>query len=277
METSISKQTAISPLLSGYQAGYVKAQYGVRVTSLSEPEAETALLELINRAMLELGQSPTGSRPEDRKKYLGVMARMTLNDIKLYFPQVTLEEVANAIRRGIRREYGEYFGFNVIAIHGFIEKYLESDDRNDALAKQNRFLLTQEVPGEPPAINQREIMEAGLARCYEIFKKTGRIIDCGNVNYEMLVKEGRINLTNEEKHLLFKEAERLIRHEEDQQAGSFHQIVARLKGKETDHGTIVSRAKELALKRYFESLHSIGGLSAARNPEASIPAPDNSP
>ena len=259
METSISKVPTISPLLSGYQAGYVKAKYGIKVTALPEREAETALLELINKAILELGQSPAGSKAEDRKKYLGVMARLTLNDIKLYFPHVTLEEVANAIRRGIRREYGEYFGFNVIAVHGFIEKYLESDDRNDALAKQSRFLLTQEVPQEPPALNQREIMEAGLVKCYEIFKKTGRIIDCGNVNYEMLVKEGRINLTDEEKHLLFKEAERLIRYEEDQQAGSFHQIVARLKGQGTDHGTIVSRAKELALKRYFESLRTVGG------------------
>lgn len=254
METSISKKPALSPLLSGYQAGYVKARYGVRVTSLSEPEAETALLELINRAFVELGQLPTGSGSADRKKYLGVMARMTLNDIKLYFPQVTLEEVANAMRRGIRREYGEYFGFNVIAVHGFIEKYLESDDRNDALAKQNRFLLAKDVPEELPVINQQEIMEAGLLRCYENYRKTGRVIDCGNVNYEMLVKEGKINLTNEEKHLIYKEAERLIKHEEDQQAGSFHQIVARLRVQGTDHGTIVSRAKELALKRYFDSL-----------------------
>lgn len=254
MEHSITKSTGISPFITGTELAYVKARNAEKVTDMPEGEALNHIIQIINRAFGELGQTPSGRSPQDRQDNMLAIAKLVLNDLRYYFPQVTVHEVAQAVRRGIREEYGQYYGFNVIAIHKFVESYLDSEERNNALAKQNRFIAAQSVVEEPSDTEKEKIMQEGITRCYQIFKVTGRIIDYGNVNYDHLVARGDINFTVEEKKQFYAEAEVLIKAEalkDEQQV--LHLMQRRFLNKDLKP-LIIARAKELALKRHFQEM-----------------------
>jgi len=248
------KYSGISPYLSREELVFVKLSLAKRVTELTQAEAEKAILELMNRGYAELGQTPQGTGPEERQRYMSAMAKLIITDLEFYFPCVTMAEVAMATKNGIRHQYGEYFGFNVISIHGFVEKYLASEEREAALVRQERYRQSQEVPVEPTAEMQKQIIETGLQQCLETFRKTGRIIDFGNVNYQLLVDRGLINLTCEQKREIYAMADWEIRREKETQELSLAKQLQQLRNPGDNKMEIIARAKELSLRKYFDQL-----------------------
>ncbi len=242
----------ICPTLSRDEMHYVKARYAESLDKLPESQTIQFIVEMLNRCYAELGHVPVGSGIHERANLMKVTASLIRNDLLFHFPKVTLEEIGNAVRRGIRREYGEYYGFNAISIHEFVKKYLNSEDRLNALDRQSRYLNSQKPVEEISEQEKDRLLKAGLEQCRETYRKTGRIIDFGNVNYHLLEQSGEINDSLEEKRAIYQEAKMQIKAELDAQAVSFHQIVSRMRGEETDEIAIVARAKEIALRRHFD-------------------------
>lgn len=240
------------PILNRAELQYVKARYDDSIDKMPEKQVIKFITEMINRSYAELGHVPVGRTELERMNLMKVMATLTYNDLLFHFPKVTLPEISSAVRRGIRREFGDYYGFNAITIHEFVKKYLNSDDRMNALDKQSRYLNSHKPPEEVSQETKDEMMREGLKKCRETYLKTGRIIDFGNVNYQMLVQSGQLKLTVEEKLEIYREAKIQIKAELDAQAVSFHQIVSRMKGEEGDEIAVVARAKEISLKKHFE-------------------------
>ncbi len=248
----VLSEQGICPTLSRDEMHYVKARYAESLDKLPESQAIQFIVEMLNRSYAELGHVPVGSGINERANLMKATAGLIRNDLLFHFPKVTLQEIGNAVRRGIRREYGEYYGFNAISIHEFVKKYLNSDERLNALDRQSRFLSSKAPPEEISQAAKDELMQAGLKQCRETYRKTGRIIDFGSVNYHLLEQSGEINLSPEAKREIYHEAQTQIKAELDAQAVSFHQIVSRMRGDETDDVAIVARAKEISLKRYFD-------------------------
>lgn len=253
MKTLTQAGEQISPLLRKAEAEFITAGYAEKILDMDEGKALNHLVTIINKAYMELEKSPAGLNPMERKRYVEVFARLIRNDLVFHFPQLTLRELEIAIRKGIRNQYGEYYGFSVVSIHMFVEKYLESEERSSALAKQHRFLLMQQAPEEPPVINQWEIMRDGLIKCYDNYCKTKRIIDFGNVNYELLVKAKLIVLSPEEKKFIYTVAELQVRNEQSLQASINRTTYRALQEMKGDPGPVIARSKEIALKNYFDS------------------------
>lgn len=243
----------ISPLLRKSEAEYITAGYAEKLTDMDEDVALKHLITIVNKSYIEMEKSPGGINPHERKRFVDVFAKLIRNDLIFHFPQLTLKELEIAIRKGIRNQFGPYYGFSVVSIHMFVEKYLESDERRDAMAKQHRFLLMQQTPQEPPAINQWEIMRTGLLQCYNNYCKTRRIIDFGNVNYELLVKAKEIVLSPEEKRFIYNVAEMQVRNEQALQATINRTTYRALQEMKGDPGPVIARSKEIALKNYFDS------------------------
>ncbi len=248
----VLSEQGICPALSRNEMQFVKARYAESLDKLPEAKAIQYIVEMLNRSYAELGHVPVGSSIQERANLMKATAGLILNDLLFHYPKVTLEEIGNAVRRGIRREYGEYYGFNAISIHEFVKKYLNSDDRLNALDRQSRYLNTQKPVEEISEQEKERLLREGLEQCRETYRKTGRIIDFGNVNYQLLVDSGDINLSIEEKLEIYREARIQIKTELDAQAVSFHQIVSRMRGEESDEAAVVARAKEISLSRYFD-------------------------
>lgn len=250
------KYSGISPYLSREELVFVKLSLAKRVAELTQAEAEKAILELMNRAYAELGTVPQGTSSGDRQNYVKAMANLIITDLNFYFPRVTMAEVAQAIKNGIRRQYGDYYGFNVISINGFVEKYLASEERSSALTRQERYRKSLEVPEEPTAEMQQQIIENGLQQCLETYRKTHRIIDFGNVNYQLLVDRGKINLTNEQKKEIYAMAEWEIQREMETRELSLAKILQQLRNPTDNTAEIVARAKDISLRKYFDTLNA---------------------
>lgn len=250
----------VSPLLRKAEAEYITAGYAEKLSAINEDASLRQLIVLINKAYAELEKSPNGLNAFERKRSLDVFARLVRNDMILHFPNVTMKEIEIAIRKGIRNQFGEYYGFSVVSIHMFVENYMESEERTSAMAKQHRFLLMQQVPEEPPAINQWEIMRDGLIRCYDNYCKTRRIIDFGNVNYELLVKAKLIVLSPEEKKFIYSVAELQVRNEQALQASINRTTYRALQEMKGDPGPVIARSKEIALKNYFDGKPDLQAL-----------------
>ncbi|MGE5446771.1 MAG: hypothetical protein ACM3PR_00310 [Bacteroidales bacterium] len=253
MKTSIIKADCISPFINTNEAVFVKANFARKVSDMTETEAAKALAQIVNRAYTELGQAPAGSVRVDRKQYLESIGKLIYCDLMLYFPTVTIQEVGHAIKRGIRHEFGEYFGFNVIAVHTFVEKYMNSEERNEALRRQNVFLASLEEPEAPDREKQWKMFKQGLLSCYEIYKTKRQIIDFGCINYEFLVKAGQIKLSAEEKRSIYQQAVEQVKIEQAQEQTSVKNIFSYVKNNEPGTNAYVVRSKEISLANYFDN------------------------
>lgn len=249
----VVKSEGISPMLRGADAEFVRASVSQRVMQMTEAEATDQIRKIINRTLAELGQHPAGSRPEQQARYLEAMSKMILSDIKCYFPNITIREVANAVNRGIRRQYGEYFGFNSISVHFFMENYLNGEDRTAALARQERFRVSKEPDEVPPVEKQRELILYGFRNCYEIYLSTGRVTDFGNMNYDLLDRIGLMNFSNREKWDMYHQAEKEIRKEDESMAVTAKQLNQVINNYACEKEVIISRSKNIALKRFFDA------------------------
>lgn len=250
--TSITKTGCISPFIRTNEAEFVKATYSTKVCEMGELKAEKALVQIVNRAYSELGQIPSGSARIERNQYLEGISKLINCDLMLYFPTITIHEVEQAIKRGIRREYGEYFGFNVIAVHTFVEKYLNSEARTEALRRQNVFLASLEETVAPDREKQWKLFKEGLLSCYEIYKTKRQIIDFGCINYEFLVKAGQIQLSADEKRRIYQQAVEQIKIEQAQEQTSVKNIFSYIKNNEPGTNAYVLRSKEISLANYFD-------------------------
>lgn len=252
MKTSIIKSDCISPFINTNEAEFVKANFARKVSDMTVIEAERALAQLVNRAYSELGQLPAGSVHVERNQFLAGIGKLIYCDLMLYFPCITIQEVGHAIKRGIRREYGEYFGFNVIAVHMFVEKYMSSEERTEALRRQNVFLASLEESEAPDREKQWKLFREGLLSCYEIYKTKRQIIDFGCINYEFLVKAGQIKLSADEKRKIYQQAVAQVKNEQAQEQTSVKNIFSYIKNNEPDTDAYVVRSKEISLANYFD-------------------------
>ncbi len=264
MTTAIQKTPAICPALDNAEKEYVNAMLAVSIPKIGQDELFRGILQTVNRSYLELGQMPAGTTTAERDKSLAAITNLIIIDIKEYFPRLTLEEFNLAVRRGLRFEYGRYYGFNVLTVHKFIESYLACEDREVALSKQQRYLQeARDREHDPLTIEQKwEIMKEGIMKQFETYKSTKVLRDFGNASYDFFVKAGFINLTIEEKKKIFKEAQEKLKAEAMVNSGSDLFMIA-IRNKFSGTGqkaATISKAKQIALARFYDSNPDIPGI-----------------
>src|SRR5690606_11386191 len=102
-------------------------------------------------------------------------------EIRENFPNIRIEEIPIAIKRGTRKEYGDYFGLNVISFSGFLKSYLESEDRKRAaidFSKKN--IEDKKIPSSEEILSMENKM---IINAYSKFLETGYYDDFGNHVY----------------------------------------------------------------------------------------------
>ncbi len=244
----------ISPFLSKEEKRYVMACHGKKLVELSQADAEEAVMVIINTAYAELGQKYGGGTKAQRMEFLKNTTKLLLNDIKYYTPELTLEDLKIANDLGIRHHYGEYIGFNVITLHNFIEKYLNSRERCEALRKQQKFIEDQ-LPKPPLSEEEKDQLRVECLRvCYRNFRENGFVIDCGAVNYRFLIERGEINLSIDEKIAIYDQAKNQVDAEAMQKAVSFSEIIQKMRDQFEDVTGYQIRSREIVLKQYFSTI-----------------------
>jgi len=176
------------------------------------------------------------------------------------YPNMRIEEIPIAIDRGIRKEYGEYFGINVVSISGFFRGYLASQERAEAAKELNKLALPE--PTKPTEAEIKAMEIDMIVKAYEKFKSEGYYADFGNHVYRKLDERGLISFTPERKREFMEQAKKSVQDKNNpatalnrEERAKRLSVIERLANAiKTGDTLVVREAKQIALMAYFGEL-----------------------
>jgi hypothetical protein len=177
---------------------------------------------------------------------------------------LSLEEVEYAIEKGIKGDYGDYYGINNVVLLNFLKQYVTSEERYKAIRETNPArMLTEKAPLSQSEKDQ--FIKNGIIDKFNRFKQTGRLFDFGNPGYNFLAKKGIINYPPQRREEFKAQARNLLIAQNTllETAGNKDErkeATALLKKIEADNETdqVIAEAKRLALKQFFSDLIAMG-------------------
>ena len=119
------------------------------------------------------------------------------------YPAIRINEIPVAIANGVRGKYGEFYGLSVIAFERFIEQYLLSEERTQAVKALPAPEVTKRIPGkeEQFALAKSNALMA-LQR-----KQAGRsIASMASSVYDFLDRLQLLNFSKDEKYDMMADA-----------------------------------------------------------------------
>jgi len=191
----------------------------------------------------------TWSIPNDTD--LIILVTEITNSIQTNHKPLRKDEIQTCFAKGIRGEYGEYFGLSVVSFDKFIAAYLVSDYR----ANLGKTLPVAALPAPSREITHEKRIEFAQ-KAYQKYKTTGFYDDLGNIVYAFLDSEKLIPFTPKEKFEMVEQAraeeyKRLQNPLSVEEARRFNiQIEALM----ASNDKVIPRSKKIALNKYFEQL-----------------------
>lgn len=221
-----------------------------RIADLSEGVILNQLSVYLKYVYNDLGQVP---HEED----VAYLKSQLVKLLQVKYTYLNISEVGIALRNGIQKVYGEYFGINFVSLSLFIKSYAESQELCDArvqLQTETRSSRLLEAP------EQKFDGEAWVAKLYAEFLEKGTCEDHGNLAYDYLNKNAIIKLSYEEKEKIWNEAQEFCRNKLNAEKDVSRNIFAlrELEKKlievleEKQSPMVVVKAKKLALIEHFK-------------------------
>jgi hypothetical protein len=250
----LAQNNSLSPALTAIESEMIIASTSMQIKDLHDKDCIDRLNSIIAKAHADCGMDIA------KKGELSSMAIAlgVLEDAREYFPGVTLDEIAIAVKNGIRKAYGEFYGINVTSIHQFIKAYRISQDRADAIRKQKIYADEQQAIEDN---NNRKLsdqeqfkyMAEACQSALETYKTTGKLIDFGSAKYLFLEQYGLISLTIERKNEIYKRAKVDLDLIKSREPAKCLTLLDTLTGvQQTTKQEYIAHARLLALREYFE-------------------------
>jgi hypothetical protein len=120
----------------------------------------------VEKAWFDLGLRPVSDTDFDLLK-LNLM-----NECRISFYNLTLDELQAAIHNGVRGKYGEVFGLSVIGVTKWLASYMTAMERQEG--KKQLEKLKEEAKPEPTADEKFTIGKQLCIDLFEKFKKSGQ-------------------------------------------------------------------------------------------------------
>lgn len=89
--------------------------------------------ELKDRVIKTLAKTYIDSGKVIDSKELMSLSNGMINEIKRYFINLKIDELDLCFQNGVRKQYGEYFGLNIVTFHQWIKSYMAEDKRAEAI------------------------------------------------------------------------------------------------------------------------------------------------
>lgn len=223
------------------------------------------LVEIIAKTIWESGISTMGEAE------MQMFVPIAIQEIKNEHEYLTIEDVRLALKNGVRKKYGEYYGMNITTLSVWLEAYTNQTKRDSMLRLP--FIKKQEVPKEQTEQQKKEFHRVWLNSVYEHFnnfKNTNvfDFVDFNNSFYKYCKKLNLINLSGDEQQeiwdLAVKELKAQYQNSNERSYGKRidrKNILESLKIGENDktlNELIIIKSKKIAVHRFFERLISEG-------------------
>lgn len=222
------------------------------IKDLHPNQVKEACGEIINRAFVESGQmkqATTAMLEFNRDSLLG--------ELKGRFKDLTLEELKEAFKMGVRGEFGEYFGLCASTYYKFIKSYFERPERAESMRLYLDTIKKELVPEKPTPEQQKEILLNGVRSALEEYKTDKKLPFAPAPYYDFLWLELKlINWSKEEKEEIKKEANTVYQSKINKQKQERRITTQQAKDLLTnlkDNQSYINAVKSIGLKRFFDA------------------------
>jgi len=237
------------------ETNIILAKGSCKIKDLPNEELNKSIINLVNTIYATAGQRAS----DDDIKALCILLK---TELKTYFNNASINEVEIACSKGIRKEYGEYFGISIVSINNWINKYLNSEERINSIKKYQNLISMNNRENELSQAEKDKIMLDSVDRLKDYAKSSDFNVenfDFGNAVYDFLVSNGTINFTNDEKNEFMDIAKEHLKRDAMLQKvrfeithGSFNKILSVIEAQKSK--PVIILAKKYALKKYFDSI-----------------------
>ena len=221
------------------------------IRDLTEPEVKRACFEIINLAFAECGQLKTDAA------MLQFQSESLFNELSGKYKDLTLPELKESFKRGIRGETGPYFGLCAKTYHQFIKHYFERPERAESMRVYLNSISGEVTKEKMTKEQQYEIMMQGIKAAYEDYKDSKKLPYSPAPYYDFLWQELKlINWTKEEKDSIKKEATVLYEakiNKQKQERRITTQQAKDLLATLSSNQSFINTVKSVGLKRFFET------------------------
>lgn len=227
------------------------------IRELQEAEVFKPMVVNIGRLFALKGQQ---AETEDLK----FMGRELMQSVKERYPGLTVQEIAIALDKGVKGDYGDYYGLNVITFLDWIKAYSISEARRRALEEKAKAEIPEKVPPTPAEV---EAMRRESALNHFRDHKKNKRLTCWIVfkshTYDYLYEKGVLRPTNAEKLKAMERAKEIVAREikSDRTGGkrvseSITNLIEQYIAKECTNESqrVIVRAKVICLEQFFDEL-----------------------
>lgn len=152
-------------------------------------------------------KSYTSCNQKFEKENLILIVNELVRDFENDYRGLTLNEIENVFRNGIRKKYGEYYGLSLQTFQLWIEKYMEIE-REDTVRP---LLIKKHVEVKTPDNEKLDILKKGFERIYKSYLETGIVEEDDTYVYEVLEESNLIKQDKRVMELCFKRAQEFSR------------------------------------------------------------------
>jgi len=243
------------PDLSEKEREFITDIKSKNLNQVPEVEKQKFCSELVLKCYADTGQYNVN------KDVAKQMIRGLLEELKPYEMKLSLYGLKNAITRGIRKEYGEYYGINSVSFNMFLKSYINSQERSNAIIKQREHEI--KVANDRQAVETMDASQNFTIYCYQKYKEEDVIYDPAQTAYDWLKKKKLIPFfTKELKESIKAEAEarymnfKLNGENKGVLASQniLNKIAARKEKKLTYDEEIINLCKQLHLRIIFDQI-----------------------
>jgi len=251
------------------QNPYLLALKSQRISDLKKADAVGTYIDALTKVYFELGQVIPGNGEREQVKQLQILASALHEEVQTYFRFMRVDEIRQALKNGVRMQYGKFYGINIATIHNWLKSYQTDENRTQALLK-----LKQENEKDPEPLVSKEEAEyewkLTIQQQFAKFKETGHFIcEFPTFQYQQFEKRGLINLTKERKKELYEQAKseileglriKRLNPKNKLELNSLSDSIKRItegKHSETDEKTILNQARRMALKDLYQNIESL--------------------
>lgn len=256
--------------MSGQIVRYQKPDEVLQQLTVLQPSERALIAAALNPKLSEIEYLPavekivtilttvytlSGQKPD--AVTLAIYAQEFYTQLMRLYSSITLEEVAEALRRGVFDEYGEYYGLNIKTFVQFVKGYLNSLERKNAKEIFEKKIAEQQT--KELTVEERELAQQRFINVlYEDYLRDKFNPDLVPAFlYYVLEKSGKIALTREQKVALMQSAEKKYYEQIELQKSREYMVIKDVSRKYIDSDQarkekIKNIARRLAMSAFFE-------------------------
>lgn len=136
-----------------------------RIMEQNQSDLYNPLVGIIGKVFLMAGQ-------EIGKTDLQALANAMSNTLCRKFTALTIQEVNIAMEKGVMKEYGKYFGLNIVTFNDWLLAYMDSSERLEAIEKQMKTNAI-EAPKEPTTAELIQMKKETILYGLKVYQSHG--------------------------------------------------------------------------------------------------------